>query len=278
MAKPKWLLPAGLGAAAVIILIIVALTAFRGGEEALAATDVKDKIISMYGGEVKDIQQDGSVYRVQLSRIDGEFLAIVDSNDGAIISLEKTGNAELISEGDIKAKLAERYGAEPAGLTLKDGIYSAKVEKDTHITDVEIDASTGDITKEEVTDKAPAEPAEQPVATEKPAAPKPSANQDQNKQNPNPNHNGHQGNKGNSQAGNRGNQSNTNQPDKTARLTENEAAAIALREVRGELDDVDYEDSNDGGYYIVEIEAGDMDAEVQVHAITGRVMSVVWDD
>lgn len=266
MAKPKWLLPAGLGAAAVIILIIVALTAFRGGEEALAATDVEQKIISMYGGEVKDIQQDGNVYRVQLSRIDGEFLAIVDSDGGAIISLEKTGDTELIPEGDIKAKLAERYGAEPAGLTLKDGIYSAKVEKDTHITDVEIDASTGDIMNETVTDKAPAEPVEEPAADEKPAAPKPKPNQNQNAGNPG------------GQANNRGNQNSNSQPAKTVRLTENEAAVIALREVHGELDDVDYEESDDGGYYIVEIEADDMDAEVQIHAITGRVMSVLWDD
>ncbi|WP_052455691.1 PepSY domain-containing protein [Bhargavaea cecembensis] len=273
MAKPKWLLPAGLGAAAAIILIIVALTAFRGGEEALAAEDVEQKIISMYGGEVKDIQQDGNVYRVQLSRIDGEFLAIVDSDGGAIISLEKTGDTELIPEGDIKAKLAERYGAEPAGLTLKDGIYSGKVEKDTHITDVEIDASTGDIMNEEVTDKAPAEQAEEPAAAEKPAAPKPDTNQNQSKQNQNQN----AGNPG-GQTGNRGNQNSNSQPAKTVRLTENEAAVIALREVRGELDDVDYEESDDGGYYIVEIEAGDMDAEVQIHAITGRVMSVLWDD
>ncbi|SIT74644.1 PepSY domain-containing protein [Edaphobacillus lindanitolerans] len=267
MTKPKWLLPAAFTAAAVIIAI-VAVLAFRNGGEALAAEDIEKKLKDMYGAEVTDIRDDGNVYRVTLERRDGEFLAVVDSDGGAVISLEKTASPELIPEKEIKEKLTERYSAEPTGLALKDGMYYAKVEKDTHFTDVQVDALTGEI-KEKVTEKTPAGQEETPE--DRTVAGKPAANngtgagQGEN-------------NNGNRNTAGRGDNQDSPPPARTVRITENEAAAIALKEVSGELDDVDYEESDDGGYYIVEIEAGDMDAEVQIHAITRKVMSVVWDD
>ncbi|RHW35686.1 hypothetical protein D1B31_18765 [Neobacillus notoginsengisoli] len=63
------------------------------------------------------------------------------------------------------------------------------------------------------------------------------------------------------------------------RLTENEAAKIAQKEVRGKVDDIDLETVNGQTFYLVEIQtADDKEATVQVHAITGTVMSVKWDD
>ncbi|WP_079478607.1 PepSY domain-containing protein [Halobacillus salinus] len=62
-------------------------------------------------------------------------------------------------------------------------------------------------------------------------------------------------------------------------ITEQEAAEIALGEVEGELDDVDYESSGEAPAFLVEIERGDgREATVQVHAITGEVLSISWDD
>lgn len=63
------------------------------------------------------------------------------------------------------------------------------------------------------------------------------------------------------------------------RLTETEAAQIAVTQVQGEVDDIWLETKNDQTYYLVELETkDDREAVVQIHAITGEVMSVTWDD
>nr|WP_315363156.1 PepSY domain-containing protein [Cytobacillus firmus] len=62
-------------------------------------------------------------------------------------------------------------------------------------------------------------------------------------------------------------------------LTEEEAIQIAQKNEPGEVDDISFEETDSGSYYLVEIEKDDgREAAVQIHAITGTVMSVTWDD
>ncbi|KAF0817916.1 PepSY domain-containing protein [Cytobacillus sp. FSL R5-0377] len=62
-------------------------------------------------------------------------------------------------------------------------------------------------------------------------------------------------------------------------LTEEEAIQIALKSEPGEVDDISFEESERGSYYLVEIEKDDgREAAVEIHAITGEVLSVSWDD
>lgn len=234
MDNRKWLGLAAIGAA-VLIVVIVAVMALRGGGETMAAADVEAKLTGMYGGEIRDIVQDGDVYRATLERNDGVFEAVVDSDGGAIIAMEKTESVDPIPEADMKAKIAEQYGSEPSSIALKDNVYSATVEDETRTTEAEYDAVTGEQIDESVTEKEPAKE-ETPPAQE---APKPSV-----------------------------------------RLTPSEAANIALNEIPGELDDdIEFEETQDGGYYMVQVEAGDdREADIQVHAITGEILTVSWDD
>ncbi|WP_424237014.1 PepSY domain-containing protein [Bhargavaea ginsengi] len=237
MDNRKWLWLAAIGAAAMIV-VVVSVMALRGGE-AMAADDVEQKLLNMYGGEVQEIVQDGDLYRVTLERIDGIFEAVVDSDGGAIISMEKTGSVDPIPEADMKVKIAEQYGTEPSAIALKDNIYSATVEEETRTTEAEYDAVTGEQIKESVTEKEPAAP---PAKEETPPA--------------------------------------QEAPKTSVRLTPSEAASIALKEVAGELDDdIDFEETQDGGYYIVQVEtADDREADIQIHAITGKILTVSWDD
>ncbi len=65
----------------------------------------------------------------------------------------------------------------------------------------------------------------------------------------------------------------------TKNITETEAIEIALDTVAGQVDDVDLEMSNGQLYYFVEIELDDdREASIQIHAITGEVKSIEWDD
>lgn len=61
-------------------------------------------------------------------------------------------------------------------------------------------------------------------------------------------------------------------------LTEQQAIDIALKEVPGQLDSVEFEKTTDGGYYFIEIEQGDNEIIVQIHAITGKILSIQYED
>jgi uncharacterized membrane protein YkoI len=68
-----------------------------------------------------------------------------------------------------------------------------------------------------------------------------------------------------------------NQPPK--RLTENEAIIIAKSQVQGEVEEIWLDIEGDQTFYLVKIETiDDREATVQIHAITGDVLSVSWDD
>lgn len=65
------------------------------------------------------------------------------------------------------------------------------------------------------------------------------------------------------------------------RLTEEQAITIALMEVAGEIDDVELKVVEGVAYYFVEVEVevdDDKEALVQIHAITGEVKSLTWED
>lgn len=62
------------------------------------------------------------------------------------------------------------------------------------------------------------------------------------------------------------------------KISEAEAIKIATDYLAGKVDNVDFEDEDDGVYYIVEIETNDDEAEIQIDAITGEILSVTWDD
>lgn len=62
-------------------------------------------------------------------------------------------------------------------------------------------------------------------------------------------------------------------------ITEDEAIKIALKQVKGQINDVDLETDDYLNYYLVEIDTQDeREATVQIHAITGEVLSITWDD
>ncbi|WP_422123697.1 PepSY domain-containing protein [Planococcus sp. X10-3] len=63
-------------------------------------------------------------------------------------------------------------------------------------------------------------------------------------------------------------------------ITRDEAVAIARQTLDGELQEVEFIETADGGYYLVEIENDDTDQEatIQIHAIRGETLTVDWDD
>ena len=57
-------------------------------------------------------------------------------------------------------------------------------------------------------------------------------------------------------------------------ISSEKAKQIALSQLSGAVEYVLYEDANDGGYYLVEIEGENQEATFQIHAVSGKIMSV----
>lgn len=69
-----------------------------------------------------------------------------------------------------------------------------------------------------------------------------------------------------------------------ALISREQAIEIALGQLQGEVDYVTFEQTEDGGFYLVEIEqdddhgGDDLEAVFQIHAISGEIITVTWDD
>lgn len=64
-----------------------------------------------------------------------------------------------------------------------------------------------------------------------------------------------------------------------ALIKREQAITIAKTQLTGEVQYTTYEETSDGGYYLIEIESeDDREAVIQVHGVSGEILSVTWDD
>lgn len=64
----------------------------------------------------------------------------------------------------------------------------------------------------------------------------------------------------------------------TKMLTDDEAIAIAHKELAGSVEALSYRSTSDGGYYLIDIDGDDAEATFQIHALSGEILSITWDD
>ncbi|OHX53592.1 hypothetical protein [Planococcus faecalis] len=70
------------------------------------------------------------------------------------------------------------------------------------------------------------------------------------------------------------------EPDLERIITRNEAIRLAKKTLSGEVQDDEFVETVDGGYYLIEIENDETDQEatIQIHAVRGDTMTVEWDN
>lgn len=71
--------------------------------------------------------------------------------------------------------------------------------------------------------------------------------------------------------------------DPHALISREQAVNIAFTQLKGDVEYVEFKPTEDGGFYLIEIEQNNdngknLEAVIQIHAITGDILSVVWDD
>lgn len=153
-----------------------------------------------------------------------------------------------LNTNELALKIKDIYNAEVQTLVKEKDNYVTSFNKDGSIFEVNVNAVTGQFTDLKLIHK------------------------NENKQA------GHQNNPETSK-NDQPAQNNSTPTEKTTKplLSEQQAMEIALKEVPGEVDSVEFVKNAGGGVYFVEIEHED-DVTVQVHAITGEIIVIQYDD
>ncbi len=210
-------------------------------------------------------------------------LAILILIIGNYYTKQSVSKAETLPEDEIRKQLEEMYEGKVERLSLKGSMYEVELSRSNAVYLAEVDAGTGKVLSLFQTKEAT------PIASagEKEAAPKeeivekPIEETDQSQKETTSESEISKAETPSSEAV----EKKPAPPKKDAQtvlISKKEAIQIALSQLNGEVDDVDFVRTSEGGYYLVEIEVdnderGD-EAVYQIHAISGKILSVTWDD
>ncbi|WP_338552570.1 PepSY domain-containing protein [Paenibacillus sp. KS-LC4] len=210
-----------------------------------------------------------------------------------------------ITEEQASEQVLQQYVGKILSAKLGDSVYEVKLQADKGIYDVTVDAKGGGIisiklieseqpaaeesppasSANEPTAASTATPAAEPTPDQSPLAtpsPEQSASPAPNSStNPNskpttkPTTRPSDGNEGRTPAASPASPAS---PAKQG-ISPDEAEAIALKQVKGKVEDTELKSSDRARYYLVEIDTpDDREATVQIHAVTGAIMSITWDE
>lgn len=255
--KKPWFIPI------VLTIVILAVGGYYtkhlvSNAETLPENEIRKQLEETYGGKVERLSLDGTMFEVELSRNKDVYLATVDAETGKVLSMIQT--KEVIEE-EMPIASAEQDDIADDKDTVTEANNTETVVQDKVPTDegaTEPKQSAASEPKTVVTESKQPTPSQPKAAVTEPkkavvpeSKPKTSTNQTTPPKTPT-----------------------------TVLISENQAIKIALGQLKGEVEDVEFVQTSDGGYYLVEIDDDDQDDEAtfQIHAISGKILSVTWDD
>lgn len=154
-------------------------------------------------------------------------------------------SADSLSKKEAEKLIETRYKGKVTKLDQEGGLYNIEMVREDVLYSIKLSLSSGEVVSIDKTGNTQT-PSEVPPAEEQPVPPQTN------------------GGDGNGTA---------------STITEDEAVGIALQQVAGIVDDVELETEDAFPYYLVEIDTNDeREADIQIHAITGEVLSVSWED
>lgn len=164
------------------------------------------------------------------------------------LTVKQLSTPNELNTNELAVKIEDIYNAEVQTLVKEKDNFIASFNKDGSIFEVNVNAVTGQFSDLKLIHK------------------------NENKQSD-------QQNNSDSSKDDQPAQNNSTPTEKTTKplLSEQQAIEIALKEVPGEVDSVEFVKNAEGGIYFVEIEQED-DITVQVHAITGEIVMIQYDD
>ncbi|GGO05494.1 PepSY domain-containing protein [Saccharibacillus kuerlensis] len=254
---------------------------------ALTQEQAKQQLLTRYSGQVESAELEDGHYNMLLRTEAGLYTVALSASDGRIESIRRLETTEQIPEildrMQVKEELESRQSdTEIQKLELQTPADGSRPIYAAELTDaqgrrliVEIDAYSGDILSEKVSQPAAVEGGEAAPNPESPSDSPSEPDKEPVIQQPKPP-------SGSSAAGDK----QPGRSDEPARLlTEQEAQRIAEQSLANtgstiEDSDADLRTQDDGqAYYLVEVElANGREAAVQINAVSGTVLSTTWNE
>lgn len=247
--KKRWLI------SLVVVLVVLSAGSFYIGsllskEEQLSSDEISQRLEQMYEGTVSGIKLKKDHYIVEMTRADMIYTMEVDPVDGKVLSMKQLGEVEVpdtelageqseeVSKGEEEKILAEEEIKKIIAEQYEHEIESIKLNNEVSEPYYEVEA-----VKNQQLVKVSVDAVSGDVISAEPQE----------------------------------------TMSEQAIISRDEAIDIAFTQLKGEVDFVEFEATADGGYYLIEIEqdnddGDDYEALIQVHAITGKILSVDWDD
>ncbi|MFE0557865.1 PepSY domain-containing protein [Paenibacillus sp. NPDC058910] len=179
-------------------------------------------------------------------------------------------STSAMSTDEVVEEVLSQYpGGEITKTTLDGGVYRLELQSATGTYEMTVDSRQGDIVSIQQLNERASQPPTEPVEPTEPDPDTPPSE---------PADHGDKEATGGTTGGESGNGSGTSEPPATM-ITKEYAIKLSLEKVPGTVEDVEYRENKSSRYYLVEIEREDgREATIQVHAITGKIMTVTWDD
>ena len=292
------------GSVAVVAVAVTGLilwSPWGAAEPALTREQAEQQLLAHYSGQIESASLANGRYNMRLRTDAGLYAVALSASSGQVESIRRLeateqNPAEILERTRVKTLLENRStGTEVTRLELEtptdtdNPIYVAELKDDTgRIIKLTIDAYSGDIQSEQEisapptngtgSPQPPDEPTSNPDTSQDPPPSEDTGSSSNGQNGENPDNSAKPDDKGNQPQ-----QPGSNEPARL--LTEKEAEKIAAKSLSGagskvEDTDADLRTEDDGqAYYLVEVELEDgREASVQIHAISGKVLSTTWDE
>lgn len=233
-------------ASCIIIIGVFALKNPFTQASPLSKEEIETQLIAMYDGEVEDLKLRKNRYEAKLLKDGAEYTVQADAESGKVLFLEQTKEAP--PETPIVQNKETETETENETPPIEE--VEPPEEDEVQREEDEVDSDQDTVEDEENKDE-----------TDQTKDKKPTEETDEQEEK-------------------------QSEEEPTTLISKEEAANIALDALPegmiGEVDDIDFVETTEGGYYLVEIEIDTDDDEdeviYQIHAISGEVLTTKWDD
>jgi len=182
-------------------------------------------------------------------------------------------SAEPLTAEEATNKVKDLYSGEIVEVKEGKELYLITLELETGTYEIEIDRNTGDIGNmtRTATDLAGKEESKDKNSNQEDSQEKPTSENSQGSDN-----------QANEKEPEPKPEPAEKKPEEPKLISEKEAVAIALKEINGDIEEVELQTSEGITYYLIEVEREvndeDEEATIKINAVTGEVMSIFWEE
>ncbi len=275
------------GAGALLILICASILIWNTTGKAqplLSAAQIGDEVQAKYPGEITSVVQNNDTYQVKLESATGVYEVTVGATGGEVRSirqLEGTRTVDATTNPDSKGSTSSSTSSTATSSTSSEANATDTTKPSSDTATGNKTATGTEDTKDSSSDSSVSSSASTSSSNTNSTSTSTDTRSELSTKEASSSESSRSASAPSSSSSTSATSSPAVRPYTVTALTEKQAEQIALRQVKGEVDDVKFKHSGKTGqqYYLVEIDTSDdREATVQINGVSGAVMSVTWDD